>query len=114
MRLALIHIGQETNDFNPVPTTLRDYEAFGIFEGPRMIEELRGIGQVGGHLAAVDESGLAIETVPIIRAWATAGGRITQDAFNFFQRKIADGLRGRWDRRRGGRAAGAVPGNSRA
>ena len=25
MRLALINIGQETNDFNPVPTTLRDF-----------------------------------------------------------------------------------------
>lgn len=100
MRLALIHIGQETNDFNPVPTTLRDYEAFGIFEGARVIEELRGIGQVGGHLAAIEDSGLPIETVPIIRAWATAGGRITRHAFEHFQRKIEDGLR----------AAGAIDG----
>ena len=33
MRVAIINIGQETNDFNPEPTTLRDYEAFGLFEG---------------------------------------------------------------------------------
>ncbi len=26
MRIALIHVGQETNDFNPVPTTLLDFE----------------------------------------------------------------------------------------
>jgi microcystin degradation protein MlrC len=31
--------------------------------------------------------------VPIIRAWATAGGRITEDARQFFLRKIRDGLK---------------------
>jgi microcystin degradation protein MlrC len=93
MRLALIDIGQETNDFNPVPTTLRDYEAFGIFEGSQILARLRGLGQVGGYLEAVEQSGRAIETVPIIRAWATAGGRITDEARRFFDRKIRDGLK---------------------
>src|SRR5262245_12939616 len=93
MRLALIDIGQETNDFNPVPTTLRDYEAFGIFEGNEILAKLRGMGQVGGYIDAIERSGRAIETVPIIRAWATAGGRITQEARDFFNRKIRDGLK---------------------
>jgi microcystin degradation protein MlrC len=93
MRVALIHIGQETNDFNPVPTRLLDYESFGIFEGPKILEEFQNIGQIGGHLKAVADSGLSVETVPIIRAWATAGGRITSDAFEFFQGKIEAGLR---------------------
>ena len=93
MRLALIDIGQETNDFNPVPTTLRDYEAFGIFEGSEIVAKLRGLGQVGGYLEAVEQSGRAIETVPIVRAWATAGGRITDEARQFFARKIRDGLK---------------------
>jgi len=93
MRLALIDIGQETNDFNPVPTTLRDYEAFGIFAGSEIFAKLRGMGQVGGYLEAVEQSGRAIETVPIIRAWATAGGRITDEARRFFDAKIRDGLK---------------------
>ena len=93
MRIALIHIGQETNDFNPVLTTLRDFESFGIFEGAQILQQLRGIGQVGGHLQAVEESGLDVETVPIVRAWATAGGRVERSCFELFQRKIADGLR---------------------
>ncbi|HVL72326.1 MAG TPA: M81 family metallopeptidase [Beijerinckiaceae bacterium] len=92
MRLALIHVAQETNDFNPQPTTLRDYRAFGIFEGREIVEKLRGVGQIGGHLQAVAESGLSIETVPIIRAWAVAGGRITREAFDFFQERIRTGL----------------------
>ncbi|MDB5506676.1 MAG: microcystin degradation protein MlrC [Devosia sp.] len=92
MRIALIHIAQETNDFNPVLTTLEDYEAFGIFEGAETLERLRGLGQVGGHLQAVEDSGLTVETVPIIRAWAVAGGRISRDAFDYFQGKIRAGL----------------------
>ena len=93
MRIALIHIGQETNDFNPVPTTLRDYRSFGIFEGAEILEKLRGLGQVGGHLQAIEDSGVAVEHLPIIRGWAAAGGRIDREAYDFFDRKIRDGLK---------------------
>ena len=92
MRLALIHIVQETNDFNPVLTTLSDFEAFGLYEGEEIARHFGEIGQIGGHYAAVKESGLAVETVPIIRAWAVAGGRISREAFDFFQAKIRAGL----------------------
>src|SRR5262245_41502632 len=92
MRIAVIHLAQETNDFNPSPTTLKDFESFGILEGVEIVETLRGFGQIGGHLEAVDESGLKIETVPIIRSWATAGGRITREAYDFFAAKIRKGL----------------------
>ena len=100
MRIAVIHISQETNDFNPQPTTLRDFESFGVFEGVDIFDRLRGLGQIGGHLAAVEASGRRIESVPIIRAFATAGGRITKDAFDFFQHKI----------RAGPKAAGPIDG----
>ena len=92
MRLALIHIVQETNDFNPLLTTLADFEAFGLVEGEEIARQFGEIGQIGGHYAAVKESGLAIETIPIIRAWAVAGGRISREAFDFFQAKIRAGL----------------------
>ena len=89
MRLALIHIGQETNDFNPVPTSLRDYHAFGIAEGGE-IERLAAIGQVGGHYKSARAAG--VETIPIIRAWSSAGGRITAEARRFFLDRIRAGL----------------------
>lgn len=91
-RIALIHIGQETCDFNPELTVLRDYEAFGMFEGAEITQKLAGIGQVGGYLDTVVKSGLEVETIPIIRAWATAGGRIATDAKLFFDAKIREGL----------------------
>ena len=92
MRIALIHIGQETNDFNPVPTTLRDYESFGIVEGSTIVDTFRGVGEIGGFLDAIEQSGRSIEMVPIVRGWAVAGGRITQEAYRFFEQKIRLGL----------------------
>lgn len=90
MRIALIHISQETNDFNRVPTTLADFAAFGIHEGAEVIAKGHGVGQVGGHLDIMERNGA--ETVPIIRAWSCAGGRITREAFAFFQDKVRTGL----------------------
>ena len=92
MRVALIHIGQETNDFNPVPTTLRDYESFGIVEGAAIAETFRGVGEIGGFLDAIKKSGQPIEVLPIVRGWAVAGGRITRHAYQFFEQKIRLGL----------------------
>jgi microcystin degradation protein MlrC len=92
MRIAIIHIGQETNDFNPVPTTLRDYESFGIVEGPAILDTYRGVGEIGGFVDEVRNSGRPVEFVPIVRGWAVAGGRITQEAYRFFEQKIRQGL----------------------
>ena len=92
-RVATIHIGQETNDFNPVQTTLGDFAAFGIYEGPELLERMRGRGQVGGCVDAVAASGLEVEWVPIISSWAMAGGRITTEARMFFEERIGTGLR---------------------
>ena len=92
-RIAIIHIGQETNDFNPLPTTLDDFAAFGIYQGPTILERMRGVGQVGGCVDAVADAGLDVEWVPIISAWAMAGGRITTEARMFFDERIGTGLR---------------------
>jgi microcystin degradation protein MlrC len=92
MRIAIIHIGQETNDFNPVPTTLRDYESFGIVEGLAILEAYKGVGEIGGFVDEIRASGHNIEFVPIVRGWAVAGGRITQEAYQFFEQKIRLGL----------------------
>ena len=94
LRIALIHVSQETNDFNPVPTSLHDYEAFGIFEGAEMMKKLRGHAEVGGYIDVIEESGHDVETIPIIRGLAVAGGRITREAFDFFHARIRAGLEG--------------------
>src|SRR5436190_15057862 len=93
MRFAVIHVGQETNDFNPLLTTLRDFESFGLHEGPDVFEKYRAVGEIGGYLEAVGESGLEIASIPIIRGWSGAGGRITTEARRYFEEKIRTGLK---------------------
>ncbi len=93
MRIGLIHVAQETNDFNPQLTTLRDYRSFGLHLGQEVVDKAGGIGQVGGHLAAVAESGVAVETVPIVRAHAVAGGRIDTESRMYFLDVIRRGLK---------------------
>lgn len=93
MRIGLIHVAQETNDFNPEPTTMRDYRSFGLHLGREVLDKAGGIGQVGGHLAAAAESGIAVETVPIVRAHAVAGGRIDTESRMYFLDVIRQGLR---------------------
>ena len=92
MRVAIIHIGQETNDFNPLPTTLDGFRQFGISEGPEILTRMAGLGQVGGMLDAVAETGMNIDWVPIISAWAMAGGRIDTESRLFFEERIGTAM----------------------
>lgn len=92
MRIALIHISQETNDFNPALTVLADYQSFGILEGDEILETLSGHGEVGGFLEVMRASAPDFEIVPIFRAFTVAGGRIDRECFELFEAKIRDGL----------------------
>ena len=93
MRIALIHISQETNDFNPQLTTLADFKAFGLYEGEEIERRVGTIGQIGGHFEAVNRSGARVETIPIIRGFAVAGGRIDTASRKFFLDRIRAGLK---------------------
>src|SRR6188472_1085699 len=92
VRLALVQMSQETNSFDPVLTTLSDFADYGLYEGVEMLEKQRGSGTVGGYIAAVEASGLAIQTLPIARGLAVAGGRITTEALGYFEDRLRTGL----------------------
>ncbi len=100
MRLALFQMGQETDTFNPSPTTFEDFESFGLYRGQEMLDKLRGNGTVGGFINVVEASDADIEIVPLSRGWAGAGGRITTDALALLRGSPAPGPAvGRLDRR---------------
>lgn len=93
MRIGLIQVMQETCSFNPTPTTLADFESFGIYEGDEMLERSDAVGPVGGYLEGIAGRGFDVETVPIVRGTAQSGGRLTAEAFQFFDDKVRNGLR---------------------
>ena len=88
MRIGLFGMSQETDTFNPLPTTMADFEAFGLETGPAMLERQHGTGTVGGYLAAVAASGRDVETVGLGRGLAVAGGRVTTEVRVFFEDRL--------------------------
>lgn len=78
LRVGVVLLMQETDTFNPVPTTLEDFTSFGLLEGDDVLRHVDADGPIAGYLDAVASSGEDVETVPIIRANAQSGGRLTR------------------------------------
>lgn len=93
MRIAIAEIGQETCSFTPVRTTLETFRQYGLYEGEAMFSQRpRGRGTLDGLLAAVRNEGVHFEPVPIISAWAGAGGPLAHDTLAYFVEKVTAGL----------------------
>lgn len=92
MRVGLIQVMQETCSFNPTPTTLADFESFGILDGEEMLRRSDSVGPIGGYLEGVARSGIVVDTVAIVRGTAQSGGRLTREAFDFFDTAVRRGL----------------------
>jgi microcystin degradation protein MlrC len=50
MRIAIGQLWQETNTFNPWPTTRRDFEQFGVLRGPALVEQMADTNELGGFI----------------------------------------------------------------
>jgi microcystin degradation protein MlrC len=91
-RIALVHVMQETNTFNPVPTTLADFENLALLEGDQVFARSDPSGPIAGACAAVDTIAPGVELVPILRADAQSGGRLTRDALDELCRRLTNRL----------------------
>ena len=93
MRIAIAAVGQETGSFTTHRTSLEDFRQKGLDEGESILEKTAGVGCLGGFLAAAGEEDAEIVPLPIVNAWASAGGTITEDTLDFFRDKIVAGLK---------------------
>lgn len=93
MRIAVAEIAQETDSFSPMVTDLSDFETYGLFYGEELIERMRGVGPIGGMLEVVAEQSEQVELVPIVRAWASAGGTISGETIEYLMERLISGLR---------------------
>ena len=57
---------QETDTFNPVPTTLADFEQVALLEGEAMLQRLDPNGPIAGYRAAVEAAGAPVHTLPVL------------------------------------------------
>lgn len=92
MRIAFAEIAQETDSFSPMTTGLAEFETYGLYRGIEMFEHLAGVGPLGGFLEIAAEQAPEADLVPIIRAWASAGGTILAETLESLTNELVDGL----------------------
>ena len=92
MRIGMVLVSQETDTFNPAPTTVDHFASYGIHRGRDVLDHAER-GQVAGHLAAASERG-GVETIPIFSTKAVAGGRLSADTLGFLVDEVVTGIEG--------------------
>lgn len=93
MKVAIAKIFQETDTFNPNPFTLDDFRRFGVYFGDTILDQFRGVGELGGFIDAAETDPDDIELIPIICATSWAGGRWTSEAMDFLKGSLLTGLK---------------------
>jgi microcystin degradation protein MlrC len=98
MRLALLGLAHETNTFVSRPTTIANFESYGILRDSAIrAEHATAHTSVSGFLRAEVDSD--VEVVPLVYAWANPSGVITDQAYEGLTGELCRRLRrdGPWD-----------------
>jgi microcystin degradation protein MlrC len=93
MRIAFAEIAQETDSFSPMVANLADFQAFGLFFGDEILERMRGVGPIGGFMQVAAEQAPVVELLPLVRAWAGAGGTISAKTLDFLTEHLISSLK---------------------
>src|SRR5262249_26699676 len=94
MRIAVGQLWQETNTFNPLPTTRADFEHFGVLRGADLLARMAHTNELGGFLQALGRWPDRREAVGLVRLPAWPGGRATADTFAWLRDELAGALHG--------------------
>lgn len=92
MRIGILQLWQETNTFNPLPTTRRDFEAFGLMRGAEIVDQLATTNEPGGFIQALRAWPEHPEIVGLVRLPAWPSGRMTAETFDWILAEITAAL----------------------
>lgn len=92
MRIAVAELAQETDSFSPLRADLAEFENYGLFRSPEILERMRDAGPLGGLLELAEVHPGPVELVPLLRAWAGAGGPIADATFVQLKNELLDRL----------------------
>jgi microcystin degradation protein MlrC len=81
MRIAVGQLWQESNTFNPLATTRRDFEDFGVLLGQDLVERMAETNELGGFIQALKKWPERPEIVGLARLPAWPSGAATRDTF---------------------------------
>jgi microcystin degradation protein MlrC len=92
MRIGILQLWQETNTFNPLPTTRRDFEEFGVLHGAELVERLAETNEPGGFIQSLRAWPERPEIVGLVRLPAWPSGRATAETFGWLLGEIRTAL----------------------
>src|SRR4051795_12285123 len=92
MRIAVGQLWQETNTFNPLPTTRRHFEEWGVRRGPELVERMADTNELGGFIQSLRAWPERPEIVGLVRLPALPGGAATHETFLWLRRELTEAL----------------------
>jgi len=92
MRIAIGQLWQETNTFNPLPTTQADFEQFGVWRGQEMVERMAGTNEPGGFIQSLRSWPERPDIVGLVRLPAWPGGPATAATAAWLQQELLGAL----------------------
>src|SRR6266852_1875308 len=93
MRIAIGQLWQETNTFNPIPTTRADFEQFGVVRGAELVERMSDTNELGGFIKSLRTWPERPEIVGLVRLPAWPAGTVTRETFNWLHGEMLDELK---------------------
>ena len=94
MRIAIGQLWQETNTFNPLPTTRADFDAFGVLRGAEVIERLADVNEPGGFIQSLRAWPQPPERGGRVRLPAWPAGLATAETFAWICQEFTRALDG--------------------
>src|SRR5947209_4236463 len=93
MRIAVGQLWQESNTFNPLPTTRADFEHFGLLRGQEVVERMARTNELGGFIQSLRGWPERPEVVGLARLPAWPAGAATHDTFAWLRGELVAALR---------------------
>src|SRR5262249_52986440 len=94
VRIAIGQLWQESNTFNPLPTTRQDFEDFGVLRGAEMVERMADTNELGGFIQSLRRWLEQPEIVGLVRLPAWPSGRATHETFTWVREEMLAALQG--------------------
>jgi microcystin degradation protein MlrC len=93
MRIAIGQLWQESNTFNPVPTTRQDFEDFGVLRGRDLVVQMADTNELGGFVQSLAAWQKRPEIVGLARLGAWPGGMATAETLAWLREVLLGELR---------------------
>jgi len=91
-RIGIIQIRQETNCFNPILSTRRDFENYGVGTGREVLSKYGNVGEIDGFVKGLKKWPGGAEPVGVLRLQACAGGPAARSTKKWFVKMLTEQL----------------------